>query len=799
MQINQFSIIKTTPEERVSELRRLRLLEEGDEALPGSELFHRLLLRTHLATQAPAGQDVWLRDLLATPTTDLKQWLTSGAELTDAVFYLVALQLLGYEPARDFPLDYPLLGIKRLHLPHAYHEDWDAAAVIEGFYLLLLTRGPYGMSFLDLLTSQGLLTWSYELPASEKPLFFNGKPVACFDPHRFIREVVYVETAVDTDRDGKADLVKAEIMRPVESNQGLAVPALFTASPYNQGTNDEWGEKITHDVNHPLTHKAPATGGPDIPPFPTTMSHQEVHGAGPATETFAATPAYTLNDYLATRGYAVVYSSGIGTKDSDGLETCGSPEQTAAMQAVVEWLHGDRVAFTDRTSGIAVRADWCNGRVAMTGRSYLGTLATAVATTGVAGLKAIISEAAISSWYDYYRENGLVMAPGGFQGEDADVLAAETFSRTKRAADYRRIEPTNREYLKQMTAAQDRASGNYNDFWAQRDYRPFLKNIQCAVMMVHGLNDENVKPNQVKAVDTALAKMPNPTHLILHQGRHIYINAFRSLDFSEMVNLWLADKLWGVKNGADAQLPRVLVQDNATAEDWRAAERWDGRLKMTYHLHEGTLSKQAATPAPVRTFNDQQDPAVYQDWCKHPAKWRTALLNDRAGKFSTRFSTAPLPGDLILKGTPTVRVAVTATADHGLLSAFLVDEGTAKRLTTNPVVLAKNALQLGHQWEKDDLREFQAQKEPSPYKVISFGHLNLQNRHNPAQVDDYQPGQKVTVDLALQPVFHRLLPGHRLTLILFSTDYLMTLRGNEAITYTVDPTSLTLAVGADFA
>lgn len=799
MRINQFSIIPTSPADRVTELRRLRLLKAGEEELPASALFARFLTRTHLATSTPAGQTVWLHDLLATPTTDLQQWLASGEELTDAVFYLVALQLLGYEPARDFPLDYPLLGVKRLNLPHAYHEDWNVAAVIEGFYLLLLSRGPRGMSFLDQLTSQGLLSWTTDLPAREKPLFFNGKPVACFDPHDFIREVVYVETDVDTDRDGQADLVKVEVMRPADSERGLTVPALFTASPYNQGTNDEWGDKITHDVNRPLTHKGPATGGPEMPPFPTEMNHQAIQGTGAATETFATTPAYTLNNYLAARGYAVVYSAGIGTKDSAGLETCGSPEQTASMQAVVEWLHGDRVAFTDRVSGIAVRATWCNGRVAMTGRSYLGTLATAVATTGVAGLEAIISEAAISSWYDYYRENGLVMAPGGFQGEDADVLAAETFSRTKRAADYRRIEPTNREYLKQMTAAQDRASGNYNDFWADRDYRPLLKNIKCAVMLVHGLNDDNVKPNQAKAVDAALAQLPNPTHLVLHQGHHIYINAFRSLDFAEMVNLWLANKLWGLENGADKQLPRVLVQDNAAAESWRAAESWDGRLNFHYQLHDSVLGKQAATPAPARHFSDRQDPAVYQDWCQHPAKWQAALFADQAGRFSTRFATRPLPGDLILKGTPHVHVIVSASADHGLLSAYLVDEGTAKRLTPSPVILARDEIQLGHQWTTDDLREFQLQKEASPRKLIAYGHLNLQNRHSPALVDDYLPGQEVSADLALQPVFHRLVAGHRLTLILFATDYRMSLRGNEPITYTIDPASLTLSFGADFA
>ena len=150
---------------------------------------------------------------------------------------------------------------------------------------------------------------------------------------------------------------------------------------------------------------------------------------------------------MAARGYAIVYAAGIGTKDSDGLQTCGSPEQTAAMKAVVEWLHGDRRAFTDRTSGQVIKARWCNGNIAMTGRSYLGTLATAVATTGVAGLKAIIAEAAISSWYDYYRENGLVMAPG-VPRRRCRRFGGRDLSRTGNLADYLKIKPTNDVYLK---------------------------------------------------------------------------------------------------------------------------------------------------------------------------------------------------------------------------------------------------------------------------------------------------------------------------------------------------------------
>ena len=67
---------------------------------------------------------------------------------------------------------------------------------------------------------------------------------------------------------------------------------------------------------------------------------------------------------------------------------------------VVEWLAGDRVAYTDPYNNIEIAADWSNGNVAMTGCSYGGTLPFEVATSGVKGLKTVIPFAGIASWYD---------------------------------------------------------------------------------------------------------------------------------------------------------------------------------------------------------------------------------------------------------------------------------------------------------------------------------------------------------------------------------------------------------------
>lgn len=798
MKNNQFAIVPTNLATRKHELTHLHLLQEGDHDLSAKELWLILLSRINPDAHTAAADQEWKNSLLATSDLSIAQWAQSDQPLSDNVFYLTALQLLDFEPALDFQLGQPMAAMQKINLPYEQHPQWDQDAVISAFYLLLNTSTKNGQSLLDRLVVDGLFTWTFDLPANKKPLFFNGKPFACFDPSRFIREAVYVETDMDTDNDGHADLVKVEITRPKESDEGLKVPVAFTASPYYQGTNDKWGEKITHHVNETIDRKEKADVAPSEPHFNLNFDHQTVNGhAEKATATFSYKPSYSLNDYLAARGYAVVISSGIGTKDSDGLQTCGSPEQVDSMKAVIEWLHGDRRAFTDRTSGIEIAANWCNGNVGMTGRSYLGTLSTAVATTGVAGLKAIVSEAAISNWYDYYRENGLVMAPGGFQGEDADVLAAETFSRTKRPADYRRIEKTNNAYMKGLLLSQDRQTGNYNAFWARRNYLPNVDRIKCDVMMVHGLNDWNVKPSNVKNLFDALQGVNVTKKLILHQGQHIYINAFQSLDFSAMVNLWFANKLWDVDNRADQLLPDVLVQANDREQTWTAYHNWAGNHETTLHLTSNSLTDVDAHKHAMVTYQDHQDDAVYKEWCQHPLKWSKALNGDHDGHFSAHFLTAPLKSDWLLRGLPMLKVRIASSTDHGILSARLVDRGADKRLTVSPVILGKGTLQEAYHYGNDDLREFQLQHEVTAYKTISYGHINLQNRHDASSVDDVKPGEFVDIELPLQPIFHTLKQGHQLELILFATDYEMTLRGNEAIRYQIDTDNSSLIIPDD--
>jgi len=793
MRFNQFGKVTVSYPQALKELQTIRFLENIDiKKITANALWLHFLAQALPLAKSPSAKKNKLNTLLASERQNVLEYTTTN-NVNATSFYTVALQLLGFEVEEDFALQDVLGSMQKLNL--SYHHNVNTVSdLIMAWYDLLETVGKNGRTFLDNLASAGYFTDFYNLKPNQKPLFFNGKSLPIFDTASLISEVVYVESDLDSDHDGQADLLKVEIIRPKDTDNGLKVPALYTASPYNQGTNDELGKKLTHDVKVKLTAK-PVTklSYDEIAYHPTEViepNKRPVAGhAQFAEESLEKALSYSFNDYMLARGFAAVYAAGIGTKGSDGLRTCGSPEETASTVAVIEWLAGTRKAFTNRTDNIEIKAWWCNGAVAMTGKSYLGTLATAAATTGTPALKTIISEAAISNWYDYYRDGGLVVAPGGFPGEDADVLIGECFSRKKEAADFLQIKETFENDLKEVTRNQDRTSGNYNSFWDARNYLKDVANIKCDLVLVHGLNDWNVKLRNVFNLYKQTENSGLARKLILHQGQHIYINNFQSLDFSDMMNLWLSHKLYGLDNQAKEILPDVLVQDNTKEGTWHTFTDWDGEKTELHSFH---LAKDELTTTPKRqvslaSFNDQLAEADFEKYSKDYHKWQKDLLarKEPLTGSSLLFTSAELKESLYLQGTPRLKLRVASNKNYGLLSFMLVDYGQAKRLGATPNILLNKGLNAGYHFKEDNLVEFKLQAS-SPYKLITKGHINLQNRTNLWQNDELKPQTFYDLTVVLQPMFYRLLAGHKLGLIIYSSDMEMTVHANDDLNYTFD-------------
>lgn len=771
MKLNQFARLKPDLETQKSELAAIGL---PTSAPSFAELAQEVFAKFEPEAKSQETVHEALANRAVDKQTDLDAFLTHDPHSFSAEqFATVGLQYLSFEAGIDFDYGHALEFMTASKLPHVQTAISTQDDLVRAVYLLLNTRSKNLVTLIDALAARGF----FQQRLGQFTIF-NGKSLPTFDTTRVIRERVWIESDLDTDGDGKRDMLEATIFRPAESGPDLRVPALFTANPYFHGTNDVTA--VTHVPEPELAVKPARTQETATPPVSKQLPHRSV-AAEAASAAAAANEdgIYSLNDYFLARGFATVYSAGVGTMGSDGLRSTGGPDETASAVAVIEWLGGTRRAFTSRSGHTTIAASWCNGSVAMTGKSYLGTLAIAAATSGTPALKTAISESAISSWYDYYRENGLVVAPGGFQGEDADVLAVDTYSRLKAAGDANKVAPQWQQRLADIARLQDRKYGDYTPFWDARNYRKNVAGIRCDIVSVHGLNDWNVKPRNVIEFHKAVAGLPIRHKMFLHQGQHVYLNNVRSLDFTDQMNLWLSAKLLSVSNDAENVIPDLLIQDNVQPETWVREDDFGKGQNVTAQDHVLGTTVAEFTDKATATFTAAHDSS---------AGFEGSIIQPNSAYADSRL-VIKLPAaqtDTVIEGTPHLHLRVKVDAATAIVSARLVDLGNAKRFTPNATVVGAKAYPQGFNFSRDNILEFELAKKPTAAKLISLAHCNLQNPSSPAESVTVAPNTYVDLDFDLQPTRFHLPAGRQFALIIHGADMAQTIRPQRQTRYSVD-------------
>ena len=755
MRFNQFSYQPTTSSQRFEELEGLGLKLSPQLSLKRQfEDFIRWSFFTYSST------DYALSTLAADKETDLVTFFQSDRELTAEIFYTVVFQLLGFSYLVDFKDAEQFR--KETGFPIVYGD------LIENLYHLLNTRTKKGNTLIDQLVSDGLISEDNHYH------YFNGKSLATFTTHDVIREVVYVESRVDTDKDGLPDLVKVSIIRPRYDGQ---IPALMTASPYHQGTNDKASDKALYKMEGELEVKPAHIIELEEPEIDFVEPHGQAELVPESEEKLThINSSYTLDDYFLPRGFANLYVSGVGTKDSQGLMTNGDYQQIEAYKNVIDWLNGRCRAFTDHTRKRQVKADWSNGKVATTGISYLGTMSNGLATTGVDGLEVIIAEAGISSWYNYYRENGLVTSPGGYPGEDFDSLAELTYSRNLLAGDYIRANEAHQADLEKVKEQLDRKTGDYNQFWHDRNYLLNAHKVKAEVVFTHGSQDWNVKPLHVYQMFHALPDNIRK-HLFFHHGAHVYMNNWQSIDFRESMNALLSKKLLGLDSSY--QLPTVIWQDNTAPQTWQSLDDFGKQDKLhTFSL--GTEEK---------VIQNQYDQKDFDRYGKTYQTFNTELYQGKANQITIDL---PVTQDIHLNGRVELKLRVKSSTNKGLLSAQLLELGQKKYLQPYPAVLSARTIDNGRYHMLENLCELPFT--PSAQRVITKGYLNLQNRSDLLKIENIQPNEWMDFKLELQPTIYKLKKGDTLRLVLYTTDFEITIRDNTDYHLTIDLTQSSITI-----
>jgi X-Pro dipeptidyl-peptidase len=395
------------------------------------------------------------------------------------------------------------------------------------------------------------------------------------------------------------------------------------------------------------------------------------------------------------------------------------------------------------------------------GTSYEGTLPLAAATTGVPGLEVVIPIAPNTSYYHYYRSNGLVRSPGGYLGEDIDVLYDFIASGAPEGRDNCDKLYKNGLFAQQM----DRVTGDYNDVWEKRDLVPHVKNIKAAVLLAHGLNDYNVVPSHSVRIYDAMKALGKPVSMYLHQGGH---GGGPPLDIQ---NRWFSHYLYGVENGVEKDLPLWIshAQPAAGGRGGRGsapppmpANYGDfpvpGTASANLFPSPGGNGIGALSTTAVRGTERLRDDAAVSG-SEH------ALATGSANRLA--WATAPLADSVHYSGTARVTLRVASSATAANLSVWLV---------TLPF---------------DSTRTGSA----SRAGLIARGWADIQNHRSLTKGGDYNakasgerlvPGRFYDLTFDLEPADEWIPAGKRLALMVFSSDPEFTLAPKAGTELTVD-------------
>ena len=384
----------------------------------------------------------------------------------------------------------------------------------------------------------------------------------------------------------------------------------------------------------------------------------------------------------------------------------------------------------------------------------------------------------------------------------------------------------NRIYNDQMTL-----NGDYGTHWATRDYTAgndgkqidVAKHIQyskfsCPALIVHGLNDTNVRTKQFQLMYDAFKNANQNVKLLLHQGAHItpdYDSHKTSLligseTYNGILNRWFSHYLYDQDNGAE-KMAAVTVQSNVDGS-WTTLNDWDGNTD-TLRLScgdEGETTVTSQYPSDVTSRN-----------------WTSKFLSNTESSEARAVYTMDVDTDTVIIGTPAVHVKAApmqhlaqqtaavsdaidraaaprgidheeimnpanqtaADEDDGIaamsldgdsrnalmMSAMLVDlSDTAFPTYTTSVTEERTGETnwVGSGAQDYDVIRFKQVN--SNYKVVAQGWMDLANPSagfDSASAEnkvDLEDGTYYDYTLYLQPTHYTVKAGHKLALVLFT-------------------------------
>lgn len=509
-----------------------------------------------------------------------------------------------------------------------------------------------------------------------------------------------------------------------------------------------------------LTLPARADGTVVARPLPTIVSITAYNkSAGASTGLLGADPAY-----LVARGYAQLTVDARGTGGSQGVWGAFSAREGLDAAEVVEWAH---------------RAGWSNGRVGMTGPSYLGITQVLAAAHRPAGLRAIFPQVPAA---DVYRD---VVASGG----QLDVgfiplwlglvtsagLVPPAYGAQEPQAGFRaltdRLTTATTFTAPLLGGAVLGGDPAYDGpFYAERSPINVVDRVRVPTFLIGGQRD--LFQRGTPMLFERLQRSGVPVRMIIGPWDHLQGSSGAEVGDAGYGSLAELQLRWfdrWVRGRADRRLMRDVAPYTYYEEGsgrWVRAQRWIGRTQVarTFQLSgtarpgaPGGLTRStpvagsSTVPAlPVsglctRSANQWTAGIMNQTWPTNPCL-RDNRVNDLTGVV---FETAPLTRRLRFQGPMAARIHTSTPSGDGMLSLAVEDvapDGSVSRLTGGWQVISHRALDVGRSRTLDG-------------RIIQPWHPFTREAQRPLP-----SGEVAAIDVEIFPTGALIKPGHRLRL-----------------------------------
>ncbi|MET0134649.1 MAG: CocE/NonD family hydrolase C-terminal non-catalytic domain-containing protein, partial [Kibdelosporangium sp.] len=280
-----------------------------------------------------------------------------------------------------------------------------------------------------------------------------------------------------------------------------------------------------------------------------------------------------------------------------------------------------------------------------------------------------------------------------------------------------------------------------------------VHNVRAATLVVHGLNDWNVKGLHAEQWYEAIKKVGVPHKIWLHQSGHADPYSLRRDEWLVTLNRWFTRYLYKQQNGVERE-PRATIQREDRT--WVDEAEWPapGTSDSTLHLGpggtaKGTLTTSSTSKKAVEQLTDDA------------TKLAETLVDAPSSPNRLSYATGVTKAPVRLSGKAKVDLRASFSRPAANVTALLVDRGP-----------------------------------DGGSKIVTRGWTDPQNRLSPWLTVPVTPGREYSVAVEFEPKDYIFAAGHTIEFVLISSDFDYTLRPKPGagIALNVPKTDLRLPV-----